>query len=118
MKYTLLVIVITCFCTAHAESKRIEVYPAGQAYRDVNPGDTLGEIVAQLLPNNPAKRSKLMRDIVKLNPDAFSDANPDFMRANVRLWLPGHSLSLNRAIDKNKYRIQAFSWGYIQTRKY
>ena len=118
MKYYLLAIVLSYSCMVHADSKRIEVYSTGQAYVDVIPGNTLGEIVAQLLPNNPARRSSLMADIVKLNANAFSDANPDFMRANVRLWLPGHSLSLNKQINKNKYRVQAFSWGYIQTRKY
>ena len=117
MKYFLLSIVISFCSLAHAESKRIEVYATGQAYWDVHPGDTLGEIIAQLLPNNPARRNSLMAEVVKLNPAAFSDHNPDFMRANVRLWLPAHSLALNRPIDKNKYHIKSFSWGYIKTPK-
>lgn len=117
MKIFLFIIASVFFVSVHAESKRIEVYATGQAYWDVHPGDTLGEIVAQLLPNTPARREKLITDIVHLNADAFSDYNADFMRANVRLWLPGYSLDLSRQIDKDHYNIKAFSWGYIKTLK-
>jgi Tfp pilus assembly protein FimV len=105
------------FCSAHTDSKRIEVYAAGLTYWDVRPGETLGEIVSQLLPNNQARRKSLQAEIIKLNPAAFSDYNADFLKANVRLWLPGHSQGLNRKINKDKYSIREFSWGYIQTRK-
>ncbi len=117
MKYLLLIICITGFHAAHADSRRIEVYSAGQTYWDVAPGETLGDIVAQLLPNNPSRRDKLITEIVKLNPKAFSNANPDFLKASVRLWLPGHSSALNKQINNDKYIIKEFSWGYIQTRK-
>jgi len=117
MKYLLLIICITVSYTAHADSRRIEVYSTGQTYWDVNPGETLGDIVAQLLPNNPSRRENLISEIVKLNPEAFSNANPDFLKTNVRLWLPGYSSGLNRQINKDKYIIKEFSWGYIQTRK-
>jgi Tfp pilus assembly protein FimV len=117
MKYFLLIFSLICFYTVHAESKRIEVYSTGQAYWDVSPGDTLNDIITQLLPNSPSRRNALITEIVKLNPKAFSESNPDFLKANARLWLPGHSLSLNRQINKDKYTIKEFSWGYIQSRK-
>jgi hypothetical protein len=53
------------------ESKRIEVYSLSQNYWDTRYGDTLGDIVHHLLPNNPAKREALKQDIVHLNPQAF-----------------------------------------------
>lgn len=117
MKYFLLIIAATFFNTTLAESKRIEVYTSGISYWDVQPGDTLGEIVARLLPNNSTTRPALMNEIVKLNPDAFIDANPDFLNANTRLWLPGHNQALGTRPDTNKYIIKEFSWGYIQTLK-
>ena len=49
-------------------SKRIEVYALNQNYWDTQYGDTLSEIVAQLLPHNPSKQSALMLDIVSINP--------------------------------------------------
>jgi len=117
MKYFLLTFCLTIFCAAHADSKRIEVYSAGQTYWDVDPGETLGDIVAQLLPNNPSRRGRLISEIVKLNPEAFSNGNPDFLKSSVRLWLPGHSSGLNKQINKDKYIIKEFSWGYTQQRK-
>ena len=79
---------------------RIEVYPVTQAYWDVKPGETLGEIVKQLLPNNPAMRKRLMNEIVELNPDAFSSSNPDNLKANVRLWLPNHTRAMKILLIK------------------
>ncbi len=39
----------------NSESKRIEVYSLSQNYWDTQYGETLGEIVLHLLPNDPAK---------------------------------------------------------------
>lgn len=101
----------------HAESKRVEVHPASQAFVDVSRGDTLGEIVSELLPNNVSRRARLMAEIVELNPRAFIDQDPDRMKANVRLWLPGYLSALQQARDSGQYRIREFSWGYIQQRR-
>lgn len=127
MKYFLLILSTVCFTLIHAGatladsdqigSKRIEVYPMGQSYWDVNPGDTLGDIVAQLLPDHSEKQKALMLEIIKLNPKAFSEYNPDFLKANVRLWLPGYATALHKKINTDKYKVRSFSWGYIQTRK-
>ena len=94
-------------------SKRVEVYAISQNYWDVKPGETLGEIVAQLLPDNPSMRSTLLHEIVKLNPDAFSQSNPDNLKANIRLWLPNNAAAMRNVVDKNKYDVQSFSWGQV-----
>lgn len=99
--------------TTHNTSKRIEVYSISQNFWDVNTGDTLGEIVNQLLPDNPGKRKALLLKIISLNPDAFIQNSPDQLKDNVRLWLPNSTPVLYKAFDKNKYDIQSFSWGQV-----
>ena len=116
MKFFLLLLSLLAATSAIADSRRIEVYPVSQAYWDVTPGETLGGIVKQLLPNNPGMRQRLMEEILVLNPDAFSNSNPDNLKARVRLWLPNHSHAMSNPIDKNKYIIREFSWGYLQKR--
>lgn len=95
------------------KSKRIEVYSISQSFWDVTPGETLGDIVKQLLPDNPAMRKNLLLEIVKLNPDAFSHSNPDNLKANVRLWLPNNAPAMQSAQDKNRYDVKSFSWGQV-----
>jgi len=117
MKY--FVILITLFTPAafYAESQRIEVYSVNQAYWDVQAGETLGEIIKELLPHNSDKHTALMAEIVQLNPDAFINGDPDALKARARLWLPGHIQGLNKKVNKDKYTIKEFSWGYIQQAK-
>ena len=100
--------------TAMAESKRIIVYPLSQSYVDTHEGDTLGEIAARLLPNNPNLQQQLMGDIVKLNPDAFIGNNPDQLLANTRLWLPNRMHKHDSKPDPKKYKVESFSWGNIK----
>ena len=100
-----------------AEPKRVEVYPISQSFVDVTPGDTLGEIVSKILPSNPSRQRQLMQQIVELNPDAFINNNPDMVRAGVRLWLPGHMPASQRNVNREKYTVREFSWGYIQQPK-
>ena len=100
--------------SAFAESKRVEVYSLSQNYWDTQSGETLSQIAAQLLPQNPHIQQKLMADIVVLNPDAFKNNNPDRMMADIRLWLPNN---LPQAKDKARTRnthVEAFSWGNIK----
>jgi len=115
--YILVIALLASSFKADAQSKRIEVYPASQAFVQVGRGDTLGEIVKRLLPNHPARRQQLMHDLVALNPEAFINGNPNRLKANVRLWLPGHIAALQQAIHSDKYRIKSFSWGYVQQLK-
>ena len=60
---------------AQQKSHRIEVYALTENYWDTKPGDTLGGIVARLLPNNPAKRETLKQDILRLNPKRCAGAD-------------------------------------------
>ena len=117
MRHLLFIFACLFIETSVADSKRIEVYPISQAYVDVKFGDTLGEIVTQLLPHTPSKRERMMNEIIQLNPSAFVDSDIDKLKANVRLWLPGHTTGLRTAIDRNKYHVKEFSWGYIQQAK-
>ena len=100
-----------------AESTRIHVYPVTQAYYDVKAGDTLGEIVQKILPNLAHMRSRLMTDIVRINPDAFINNDPNQLKAHVRLWLPNHTAGLDDRVNKDKFTIKNYSWGYTKTPK-
>ncbi len=102
--------------TASAESRRIEVYPLTQHYWDVEHGDTLGEIVATLIPKNPHLQRKLMLDILTLNPDAFPYGNPHLMLANKRLWLPNAVIQPDTAVDSPDYTVETYQWGSIKKR--
>jgi len=100
-----------------AESKRVEVYSLGQHYWDIQSGDTLGEIAAQLLTQNPGMRPKLMADIINQNPDAFQDNDPDYMKANTRLWLPNRLAKTDSKADPRTTQVESFSWGNIKRPK-
>lgn len=99
------------------KSKRIEVYALSQNYWDTQYGDTLSEIVAQLLPNNPSKQSALKLEIVSLNPHAFIEANPTRLLADKRLWLPGYMKQADSKIDPTKATVESYSWGNIKRPK-
>ena len=96
------------------DSKRIEVYTLAQSYYDTQHGDTLGEIVAELLPNNPGKHESLRQEILGLNPDAFIDNNPDRLLAGKRLRLPGYASEADSRVDPNAYTVEPYSWGNIK----
>jgi len=96
-------------------AKRVEVYSISQNYWDVTPGETLGDIVKQLLPDNPGLREKLLYQIVELNPDAFSQSNPDNLKANVRLWLPNNAPAMRKVKDKKLFSVKSYSWGQVYT---
>lgn len=102
---------------ALAESKRVEVYSLSQHYWDTKSGETLGEIVTQLLPNNPNMQNKLMTDIINLNPHAFQDNDADQMLANTRLWLPNQITQSDTKADPRRTQVESFSWGNIKRPK-
>ncbi len=115
----LVTLLVSLFCTQiiAGQSKRVEVYSISQNFWDVIPGETLGDIVKQLLPDNPAMREKLLAEIVKLNPDAFSQSNPDNLKANIRLWLPNNFLPMQSVKDRERYEVKSFSWGQVYKAK-
>jgi hypothetical protein len=99
-------------------SKRIEIYSLSQNYWDTQYGDTLGEIVLHLLPNNPAKHEALKQDIVQLNPHVFISGNPEKLLANKRLWLPGYMKQTDSKVNPATTTVETYSWGNIKrTRK-
>lgn len=100
-----------------AESRRIHVYPVTQAYYDVKPGDTLGEITQKIMPNIASMHNQLMSDIVQLNPNAFINGDPNQLKSHVRLWLPNNTAGLDDRVNTNKFTIKDYSWGYTRTPK-
>ncbi len=101
---------------AWAESTRIEVYPLSQNYWDIKTGDTLGEIVNTLIPDNPYLQEKLVHDILSLNPDVFPGGNPNHMLANRRLWLPNAVKQPGDETNASDFIIETFQWGSIKKR--
>lgn len=104
------------------ESRRIEVYPLSQNFYDVEATETLQQIVLQLLPNRPAQRAQLMRDIMQLNPSAFIGQNPGRLKANVRLWLPNnpppsYPPPSTPPLESRAVQIDSFSWGQVIRRR-
>ena len=115
MRYLVLMMML-CSSLAWAESKRIEVYPLSQSYWDIKTGDTLGEIVNTLIPNNPYLQEKLIRDILSLNPDVFPGGNPNLMLANRRLWLPNAVKQPDGITNSSDYSVESYQWGSIKKR--
>lgn len=105
---------VTLADTETKTSKRIEVYSLSQNYWDIQNGDTLGEIVLHLLPNNPSKHEKLKQDIVLLNPEAFIGGNPERLLAGKRLWLPGYMEQADSKADPDTTVVERYSWGNIK----
>ena len=95
-------------------SVRVEVYSLSQNYWDTQPGDTLGDIVRHLLPNNPAKYQALKQDIVYLNPHAFINGNSGLLLADKRLWLPGYMKQADNKADPSTTKVEHYSWGNIK----
>ena len=114
LAYLLAVLTILPSVSVAQGSKRIEVYTLAQSYYDTRPGDTLGEIVAGLLPNNPGKHGALRQEILSLNPEAFIDNNPDRLIAGKRLRLPGYMSEADSRVDPNAYTVESYSWGNIK----
>lgn len=126
IKPTTFLLLCSGFITSNAEtysnhydvnqkkSRRIEVYSLSQNYWDTQAGDTLGRIVHHLLPNNPSKRAALKQDIVRLNPGAFINNNPEQLLANKRLWLPGYMKQADPKADPETTKVERYSWGNIK----
>ncbi len=97
--------------------KRIEIYAISQNFWDVKQGESLSEIVLQLVADNTLKREKLFNEILKINPQAFLQNNPDKLKSNVRLWLPNGATINNKPDASNQYEIRSFEWGQIYRAK-
>ena len=106
-----------CYAGTGGQSKRIEVYSLSMNYWDTQPGESLSEIVAHLLPNNPSKHAALQREIVELNPQAFINSDPNRLKANHRLKLPGYMTQPDNKIDDRSVTVESYSWGNIKRPK-
>jgi len=93
---------------------RVEVYSLSQNYWDTQHGDTLGDIVRHLLPNNPAKYQALKQDIVHLNPHAFINGNQERLLVDKRLWLPGYMKQADNKVNPTTTEVERYSWGNIK----
>jgi len=108
---------ISSVAIAEQQSKRIEVYSLSQNYWDTRYGDTLGEIVHHLLPNNPVKRASLKQGILHLNPQAFINGDPEQLLADKRLWLPGYMKQADSKVNPGTTTVEKFSWGNIKRQR-
>ena len=57
-------------------------------YYLVQPGDTLDEIIAELVGETPIRRRIMREAFVQANPNSFRNGNPNYMLAGVRLRVP------------------------------
>ncbi len=110
----LLLLTSSLALTATAGSTRVEVYPLSQTYIDTREGDTLSELVADLLPHNPELQRLLMRDILLRNPHAFPGSSIDTMLANERLWLPNAMQQSDSKPNDKDVEVESFSWGNVK----
>jgi len=77
---------LLAFSLAPAHAK--EEYNADIRFLHVQKGQTLNNIIRRLYPERKSEWPKLSSDIVRLNPHAFVDSDPQKMKAGVRLKLP------------------------------
>ncbi|HHO58623.1 MAG TPA: hypothetical protein ENJ64_00170 [Thiotrichales bacterium] len=96
-----------------AGSTRVQVYALASNYYDTQAGDTLSTITQQLLQNNPNLRAQLAADILRLNPQAFIDNNPDRLLAGRRLQMPGYLTQAERPAAPT-VSVEHYSWGNIK----
>ncbi|MDH5516494.1 MAG: hypothetical protein OEY36_01570 [Gammaproteobacteria bacterium] len=115
MKTLVAMILSGCALTLQAESIRVNVFKNNQRqYLDIKVGQTLGQICLQWCDISKTSVAACQQDIVARNPQAFVNANPDYLLAGARLWLPGAYQSISSQ-DSRHYQIQRFSWGSIKT---
>ncbi len=100
----------------HAESVRVQVYEKGQQFWDVKSGQSLSQICQSLGTANKISRRACQQQILKKNPKAFINNNPNRLIVGKRLWLPGSYRSVSQ-IKNDQYHIKSFSWGSVKTPK-
>ena len=83
----LLIFLFICTLTSSL-SYAGEEYNADIRFLHVQKGQTLHNIVRRIYPERVEQWPKLTSDIVRLNPQAFTDNDPTKMKAGIRLTLP------------------------------
>ncbi|MDH5391931.1 MAG: hypothetical protein OEY11_01970 [Gammaproteobacteria bacterium] len=114
MRTVLLIIVVTFSFSLQAESKRVIVYENTQQSWQVRSGQSLSLICQQLRPGNTHSQHTCQQQILKKNPAAFVNKNPNRLLAGKRLWLPGSYQSGSQR-ESTQFQVQHFSWGSIKT---
>jgi Tfp pilus assembly protein FimV len=62
----------------------------------VKPGDTLEKVIAQQLSDSPMKPELLRKELMALNPIAFTKGNPKMLLAGATLKLPNSEQMVNK----------------------
>lgn len=105
------VAMFVCSNAAVAEQSEIR---AEIRYLNVQPGQTLHNIVRRLYPGQESRWPQIRQEIVRLNPTSFVNADEASMKAGARLTLPGKDTrkrSLKRVGDVVQVQGQALAIG-------
>jgi hypothetical protein len=78
-------------------------------YYLVQPGDTLDEIIAQLLGETPIRRRIMREAFVQANPNSFRNGNPNYMLAGVRLRVPDADDIIELLFDMDSPEMRSMS---------
>lgn len=116
MKTILTVIFFLMSVYVHAESVNVKVYDKGQQFWDVKSGQSLSQICQALKAVSKTSRLACQQQILKKNPDAFINKNPNRLIVGKRLWLPGSYRAVSQ-LKNDQYHIKNFSWGSVKTPK-
>ena len=116
MKSILITTLLLLSVYVQAESTRVQVYAKGQQYWDVKGGQSLSQICQQLQTLSKTSQLVCQQQILKKNPDAFINNDPNRLILGKRLWLPGSYRSVSKLNSQN-YDTQNFNWGSIKTPK-
>ena len=78
-------------------------------YYLVQPGDTLDEIIAQLVGETPIRRRIMREAFVQANPNSFRNGNPNYMLAGVRLRVPDSDDIIELLFDMDSPEMRSMS---------
>jgi hypothetical protein len=78
-------------------------------YYLVQSGDTLDEIIAQLVGETPIRRRIMREAFVQANPNSFRNGNPNYMLAGVRLRVPDSDDIIELLFDMDSPEMRSMS---------
>jgi hypothetical protein len=90
--FLLLLMFLSLLVSAQAEDYNVNV-----RYLHVQKGQTLHNIIRRLYPDQKKQWPSLSAEIVRLNPHAFINNDPERMKADVQLRLPGNTRATVKA---------------------
>ena len=116
MKTLLSIFLLVLVSAVQAESKKVNVFEKSQQFWDVQTGQTLGGICQSIQATSKNAQVECQKQILKDNPGAFINNDPNQLLAGKRLWLPGSYQPVSQQ-GSQKYNIKKFNWGSIKTPK-